>query len=178
MRNIKLVSERDRYVCGLSDEGTATAIVPHDLSDRVFVSLVVERQQRPVCATLRPSASHPPHESDAVDATGLDGACRVVVVSILPDGSLEWQVEVLGALDLDERPVVAPDALMALDMNNDALTVGLSTGHILSVDIETRRVSEVGCIEGGVAGMRYGPDGELIALVSGFGQIMVMTSGW
>lgn len=178
MRNIKLVSERDRYVCGLSDEGTATAIVPHDLSDRVFVSLVVERQQRPVCATLRPPASHPPHESDAVDATGLDGACRVVVVSILPDGSLEWQVEVLGALDLDERPVVAPDALMALDMNNDALTVGLSTGHILSVDIETRRVSEVGCIEGGVAGMRYGPDGELIALVSGFGQIMVMTSGW
>lgn len=181
MRNIKLVSERDstvQYIRGLEDDcsATATAIVPHDLSDRVFVSFVVGRQ--PACSTPHPNARHPSRELDPASDTNAIDACRVVVASILPDGTMEWQTDVLGALDPDERPVVCPDALLALDMNSDALTVGLSTGHILSVVIETRQVTEVGCIDGGVAGMRYSPDGELIALVSGLGQMMVMTSGW
>ena len=177
MKNIKLVSEQDRIIQDIhsrleDDRGvTATALVPHDVSDRVFVALV----EHPVGCSPGVSARIP---VDGLRAGSLDDGCRVIVASILSNGTVEWRVDLLDALEPEERPAAAPNALMALDINNDSLTVCLSTGHILSVEIDTQQVSEVGCIEGGVAGIQYGPDGELVALVSGLGQLILMTSGW
>jgi hypothetical protein len=57
----------------------------------------------------------------------------------------------------------------------DAVMVALTSGDLLLIYTETKELEEVGSIQGGVACMAWSPDGELLALVSNSGNLLLMT---
>jgi elongator complex protein 1 len=60
-----------------------------------------------------------------------------------------------------------------------ALTLGLSTGHLLLLHTSpSLSLEEVGVLGGGVVAASWSPDGEAIAILSGTGQLLLMTSTW
>jgi elongator complex protein 1 len=158
MKNIRLITEQSvDYGPHLGDGYTIEGIVGHDVTDRMFLCLLRSEMQ-----------------------SSLDGghASTVEVVSLL-NGSIEWRVDVLQCVELD---IDALDALSSvsfgLDASAESVCLGLSTGHIVLVDVTTKAVSEVGLIEGGVAMICWSPDGELVVVVGGWGQCLLMTSDW
>lgn len=72
--------------------------------------------------------------------------------------------------------------LLSVSPAEDELCLGLSNGHIVTIglgtDVMPASVEEVGVIDGGIAAMEWSPDGEMVALVGGYGQCMLMSSGW
>jgi len=59
-------------------------------------------------------------------------------------------------------------------MELEALSVGLASGELLLVHGGSGDVEEVGVVGGGLAAMSWSPDGELLALVSSAGNVMLM----
>lgn len=41
--------------------------------------------------------------------------------------------------------------------------------------LESKALEEVGCVEGGVLGLEWSPDGEVLAAASGEGRLLIMT---
>ncbi|CAA7389646.1 unnamed protein product [Spirodela intermedia] len=72
------------------------------------------------------------------------------------------------------------DCITALEyqMEKEALIIGTSSGHLIlhSVDYNTTEV--VGKLEGGVKSLASSPDGALLAVTTGLGQLLVMTYDW
>lgn len=72
------------------------------------------------------------------------------------------------------------DCITALDyqMEKEALIVGTSSGYLIlhSVDYNTTEV--VGKLDGGVKSLASSPDGALLAVTTGLGQLLVMTYDW
>lgn len=60
----------------------------------------------------------------------------------------------------------------SLELN--ALCISLSTGELLLLDMDSRRLEEVGAVEGGIMAMQWSPDGEVLAAISGAGNILLM----
>lgn len=164
MRNLKLTTEHSATL-GALPSVSLQAVVTHDLSDRVFVAHVE------------------PLPADKASGSGSgSGSASVVVSCVLSDGSVAWRVDVTSVTSVtsvlgDECSGSVPfgfDAAatccLALDVNADALSVGLSSGHILSLSpIDGHlppRLEELGTIEGGVASLTYSPDGELLCVVT------------
>ncbi|KAH7415104.1 hypothetical protein KP509_14G027500 [Ceratopteris richardii] len=63
-------------------------------------------------------------------------------------------------------------------MDNEILVVGTESGELLSVLVSTQHVEVVGSLEGGVLHMSASPDGELLAIITALGMLVVMTSDW
>lgn len=63
-------------------------------------------------------------------------------------------------------------------MEKEALVVGTSNGHLLLYNVDDNATEIVGRIEGGVKCISPSPDGDLLAVITGFGQILVMTHDW
>ncbi len=60
-----------------------------------------------------------------------------------------------------------------------ALTLGLSSGHLLLLHTSpVPSLEEVGVLGGGVVAASWSPDGEAIAILSGAGQLLLMTPTW
>jgi len=161
MRNLKLTTEHSATVTlGALPSVSLQAVVTHDLSDRVFVAHVE------------------PLPADKGSGSG----SAVFVSCVLSDGSVAWRVDVTSVTSVtsvlgDECSGSVPfgfDAAarccLAMDVNADALSVGLSSGHIMSLSpIDGHlppRLEELGTIEGGVASLTYSPDGELLCVVT------------
>lgn len=72
------------------------------------------------------------------------------------------------------------DFLTSMDylMEKEALVVGTSNGHLLLYNVDDNATEIVGRIEGGVKCISPSPDGDLLAVITGFGQILVMTHDW
>lgn len=60
----------------------------------------------------------------------------------------------------------------------EALCIALRSGEMLLLNVESRELEEVGCIEGGMLSLEWSPDGEVLAVVSGAGRLLVMTREW
>lgn len=56
----------------------------------------------------------------------------------------------------------------------DAVCCSLSTGALLMVHTVSRDVEEVGTVEGGILTMQWSPDGDLLAILTGTGSLLVM----
>ncbi|KAH1140603.1 hypothetical protein GYH30_029474 [Glycine max] len=65
-------------------------------------------------------------------------------------------------------------------MEKEALLLGTSNGLLLlhNVDDASDATQVVGKLDGGVNAVSLSPDGELVAVTTGFGQLLVMTHDW
>ncbi|KAI4351060.1 hypothetical protein L6164_005447 [Bauhinia variegata] len=63
-------------------------------------------------------------------------------------------------------------------MEKEALVVGTSNGLLLLHNVESSTTEVVGKVEGGVKCISPSPDGELLGIITGFGQILIMTHDW
>ncbi|KAJ7971299.1 Elongator complex protein 1 [Quillaja saponaria] len=72
------------------------------------------------------------------------------------------------------------DCITSFDylMEKEALIVGTSDGLLLLHNVEDNTTEIVGKVEGGVKCISPSPDGELLGVITGFGQILVMTHDW
>lgn len=68
----------------------------------------------------------------------------------------------------------APVVALALVLELDALFVALASGQLLLLPADTREVEEVGSIEGGVLTAEWSPDGEVMALISAAGSLLII----
>ncbi|KAL1806070.1 hypothetical protein ACET3Z_029138 [Daucus carota] len=82
---------------------------------------------------------------------------------------------VVQPIDLDHE-----DFITSMDflMEKEALVAGTSNGHLLLYNVDDNATEIVGHVEGGVKCISPSPDGDLLAVVTGFGQILVMTHDW
>lgn len=72
------------------------------------------------------------------------------------------------------------DFITAFDylMEKEALIVGTSSGLLLLHNVDDNAIEVVGRVEGGVKCISPSPDGDLLGIITGFGQIVVMTHDW
>ncbi|KAJ1436377.1 WD40/YVTN repeat-like-containing domain superfamily [Sesbania bispinosa] len=63
-------------------------------------------------------------------------------------------------------------------MEKEALLLGTSNGLLLLYNVDANATEIVGKVDGGVNCISLSPDGELVATITGFGQILVMTHDW
>eukprot|EP00257_Ricinus_communis_P021028 XP_015580419.1 elongator complex protein 1 [Ricinus communis] len=63
-------------------------------------------------------------------------------------------------------------------MEKEALIVGTSNGVMLLYNVDDNAMEVVGQVEGGVKCIAPSPDGDLLGIVTGLGQILVMTHDW
>jgi hypothetical protein len=105
-----------------------------------------------------------------------------------PGQVVVWMVDVFS--DISENDLTTgcspSTATMCVSPVHDALCVGIGYpfGQIVTISnvkdtvSNTQRVDEVGMVEGGVAGMVWSPDGEMVVVVGGYGQCLLMTADW
>lgn len=79
------------------------------------------------------------------------------------------------AVDLD-----AGDSITSLEylMEKEALIIGTSSGVLLLYNVDDNVMEVVGRVEGGVKCISPSPDGDLLCIITGVGQMLVMTHDW
>ncbi|KAF5201832.1 Elongator complex protein [Thalictrum thalictroides] len=72
------------------------------------------------------------------------------------------------------------DCTTAMDyvMEKEALLVGTLSGYLLLYIKEDNMTEVVGRVDGGVKSISPSPDGAVLAVITGFGQLLVMTHDW
>lgn len=72
------------------------------------------------------------------------------------------------------------DSIMALDylMEKEAIIIGTMNGYLLLHNVDDNTTEVVGRVEGGVKNIAPSPDGAVLAVTTGPGQILVMTHDW
>ncbi|GER35662.1 elongator complex protein 1 [Striga asiatica] len=63
-------------------------------------------------------------------------------------------------------------------MEKEALIIGTSSGLLLLHSVDDNASEVVGRVEGGIKCISPSPDGDLFAMITGFGQILVMNLDW
>ncbi|OVA18310.1 IKI3 [Macleaya cordata] len=108
-------------------------------------------------------------------------SANIIYTSPLPSSQKEslWNKTSLQA-EVEPIDLEPGDSITALDylMEKEALIVGTSNGDLLLHIREENATEVVGRVEGGVMSIAPSPDGALLAVVTGFGQILVMTHDW
>lgn len=79
------------------------------------------------------------------------------------------------AVDLD-----AADSITSMEylMEKESLIIGTSSGVLLLYNVDDNVMEVVGRVEGGVKSLSPSPDGDLLCIVTGIGQMLVMTHDW
>ncbi|XP_076957188.1 elongator complex protein 1-like isoform X2 [Bidens hawaiensis] len=82
---------------------------------------------------------------------------------------------VIGSVDLD-----AGDSITSMEylMEKESLIIGTSSGDLLLFNVDDSAVEVVGRVEGGVKSISPSPDGDLLCIITGIGQMLVMTHDW
>lgn len=83
-------------------------------------------------------------------------------------------------LEVEPIDLEPGDFITAFDylMEKEALMVGTSSGLLLLHNVDDNATEIVGRVEGGVKCISPSPDGDLLAIISGCGRILVMTHDW
>lgn len=63
-------------------------------------------------------------------------------------------------------------------MEKEALIVGTCSGLLLQHSVDDNGTEVVGRVEGGVRCISPSPDGDLLAVMTGLGQALIMTNDW
>lgn len=80
-----------------------------------------------------------------------------------------------------EEVVLDPgDRIVAMDylMERESLLLGSSDGCLLLYNVEEKTTEVVGRLEGGVNTIASSPDGALLSVTTGLGQLLVITQDW
>ncbi|XVE99535.1 hypothetical protein REPUB_Repub03eG0207400 [Reevesia pubescens] len=82
--------------------------------------------------------------------------------------------------EIDPLDLEPEDVFTSFDylMEKEALIVGTSSGLLLLHTVDGKETEVVGRVEGGVKCISPSPDGDLIGVTTGFGQLLVMTHDW
>ncbi|GMH11550.1 hypothetical protein Nepgr_013391 [Nepenthes gracilis] len=74
----------------------------------------------------------------------------------------------------------AEDFITSFDylMEKESLIVGTFNGFLLMHNVDSKATEVVGRVEGGVQSISPSPDGNLLAVTTGLGQLLVMTYDW
>lgn len=107
-------------------------------------------------------------------------SANVIYITQLPSPQTEgaWnKSSVAGSTQLDLEP---GDFVTCLDylMEKEALIIGTSKGHLLLHSVDDDATEFVGQVEGGVLCISPSPDGDLLAILTGLRQILVMNLDW
>ncbi|CAK8564541.1 unnamed protein product [Lathyrus sativus] len=91
-----------------------------------------------------------------------------------------WSNASLLSTDYGSVDLEPDDSVTSFDylMEKEALLLGTSNGLLLLYDVDANTTQVVGNLDGGVNCISLSPDGELLAIITGFGQILVMTHDW
>ncbi|XP_058758036.1 elongator complex protein 1-like isoform X1 [Vicia villosa] len=91
-----------------------------------------------------------------------------------------WSNNSLLSTDYGIVDLEPDDSVTSFDylMEKEALLLGTSNGLLLLYDVDANATQVVGNLDGGVNCISLSPDGELLAIITGFGQILVMTHDW
>ncbi|KAI9128356.1 hypothetical protein K1719_001349 [Acacia pycnantha] len=86
----------------------------------------------------------------------------------------------LASADVDAIDLEPGDFITSFDylMEKEALIVGTLNGLILLHSLDTNTTEVVGKVDGGIKCISPSPDGELLGIITGFAQILVMTHDW
>lgn len=93
----------------------------------------------------------------------------------------EWRVSLVEPSDSkDVLDLQLGDRVIAMEyvLEEDALLVAIEAGDLLLLRPPAHDVEVVGRVDGGIVSVAASPDGEVIALATGFGQILLMTQDW
>ena len=63
-------------------------------------------------------------------------------------------------------------------MEKESLIVGTCSGLLLQHSVDDNGTEVVGRVEGGVRCISPSPDGDLLAVMTGLGQALIMTNDW
>ncbi|CAD5166643.1 unnamed protein product [Musa acuminata subsp. malaccensis] len=82
--------------------------------------------------------------------------------------------------EAEPLPLEPGDHITAMDylMEKEALILGSSGGCLLLYNVDMKTTEIVGEVKGGVKSLVSSPDGALLAVTSGSGQLLVMTYEW
>eukprot|EP00803_Ostreobium_quekettii_P007811 evm.model.scf_2610.1 EVM.evm.TU.scf_2610.1 scf_2610:2799-4464(-) len=75
-------------------------------------------------------------------------------------------------------PNGASPLMISFLLELESLFLCLSSGELLLIDCKGEDVEDVGIVEGSLAAAAWSPDGEILALVSGQGNLLLMNMEW
>lgn len=89
-------------------------------------------------------------------------------------------IKTMVSAEVDHIELELGDFITAFDylMEKEALIVGTSNGLLLLHNVDGNATEVVGRVEGGVSCISPSPDGDLLGVTTGFGQLLVMTHDW
>ncbi|EFJ06936.1 hypothetical protein SELMODRAFT_134482 [Selaginella moellendorffii] len=97
--------------------------------------------------------------------------CQSWIVFFVLDQLSRHSLSLASAIEFDAG-VVGMEFLLELE----ALVIGMESGDLVLVEPRSSSAIEViGSLQGGILSLAASPDGELLAIVSGLGQILLMT---
>lgn len=84
------------------------------------------------------------------------------------------------SLEAEEKALEPDDHITDMEylMEKEALILGTSDGYLLLHSLDPKATNLVGKVEGGIRSISCSPDGALIAIKGGLGQLLVMTHDW
>ncbi|KAJ0546308.1 putative transcription factor WD40-like family [Helianthus annuus] len=82
---------------------------------------------------------------------------------------------VIETVDLDAGDFITS---MEYVMEKESLIIGTSSGDLLLYNVDDSAMEVVGRVEGGVKSISPSPDGDLLCIITGIGQMLVMTHDW
>ncbi|MCO5559919.1 hypothetical protein L7F22_013523 [Adiantum nelumboides] len=85
-----------------------------------------------------------------------------------------WKVPLFLVQDAIKESIVGLEFML----DNEVLVAGTASGELLCVSVVTQLVEVVGNLEGGLVQISASPDGELLAIVTGLGMLLIMTTDW
>ncbi|PUZ38019.1 hypothetical protein GQ55_9G163500 [Panicum hallii var. hallii] len=93
---------------------------------------------------------------------------------------LPWSKITAQHSDVEEVVLEPGDCIVAMDylMERESLLLGSSAGCLLLYNVEEKTTEVVGRLEGGVNTIASSPDGALLSVTTGLGQLLVITQDW
>ena len=58
------------------------------------------------------------------------------------------------------------------------MCISLSSGSLVLIHSVTQAVEEVGCVERGIMALEWSPDGDVLAMITGTGKLLIMSQEW
>lgn len=82
--------------------------------------------------------------------------------------------------EVDHIDLEDGDHIVSFDylMEKEALLLGTHNGQMLLHNVDDKLTEIVGQVEGGVRCISPSPDGDLLCIITGFEQLLVMTHDW
>lgn len=102
-------------------------------------------------------------------------------INLSASQEMQWTINLCSQSEVGLPPILeAEDRITGLDylIEQEALIVGTSTGDLVLVVPTSNTVYVVGKVEGGVKTISSSPDGALLIVATGFGQLLAMTQDW